>query len=879
MRSGIFLFVFSLLVMLQPQAQNVTNKKVYTTQRLEGAAPVIDGIIDDQAWQNGFWESGFVQHEPRENVAPAFDTEFKIFYDDNNLYIAFRAHDESPDSIVRRLSRRDDRQGDWLGIQFDSYFDQRTGFTFFVSAAGVKTDNIFLNDGDSEDFTWDPVWYAKTAITDSGWVAEMQVPLNQLRFGNLENHTWGLQVARYTFRRQEVSLWQPISRNAGGWVRFIGEMHGISGIHPKKQVAVTPYLVGQTERFEKEEGNPFRTGRSRSVNAGVDAKIGITSDLTLDLSVNPDFGQVEADPSVVNLTAFETFFDEKRPFFVEGRNIMNYRLQPGDDDDSYDNIFYSRRIGRRPQYYPDISDDQFTKAPLNTTILGAAKLTGKTSKGLSVGIMESFTGREYAVVEIEGVREKHEVEPATNYFAARVAKDYDRGNTVIGGIFTAVNRDLNNPDLLFLHRAAYTGGLDLEHNWKDKTYTIRAKLLYSHVNGDSLAIIRTQRSSARYFQRTDAEHLSLDSTRTSLGGHGGSLEFWRGGNNKLRFGGFVMWKSPGLELNDIGYIRNTDEAFQVFWMGYRVTEPKGIYQFWNINLSQWTGFDFSGRMTNKGGNINGYVQFKNYWSLNSGVNIQGSSFSKSALRGGPALILPGTTNNWGSVRTDNRKAIQFRMGWYVSQSRSSHSKNANVWGGITYRPAPSISMTLSPEYIVSRTNLQYVTNIETADETRYINASLDQNTFSVSLRANLNLTPDLTIQYWGQPFISTGKYDNYKYITDPQAAAYNDRFCILTSGQISYVSADEVFNVDENLDGINDYSFDNPDFKALFFQSNLVLRWEYLPGSTVFLVWSQGRNDYFIDGGFSFIDDSRDIYNIHPHNVFLIKISYRLGIR
>lgn len=858
--------------------QNGQPKRLYNTQRITGSSPIIDGQLNEPVWQQGAWDGGFVQHEPYENANPAFDTEFKILYDDNYLYVAFKAYDPNPDSIVRRLSRRDDRQGDFVAIQFDSYFDQRTGFTFFVTAAGVKTDCIFLNDGDAQDFTWDAIWHAKTSITDFGWVAELQIPLNQLRFGRQENHVWGLQAARYIFRRQELSLWQPISRNASGWVRFIGEIHGITDINPKRQMDITPYVVEQVERFEEEKGNPFRTGRSQGLNAGLDAKIGLTNDLTLDLSVNPDFGQVEADPSVVNLTAFETFYDEKRPFFIEGRNIMNYKIQPGGDSEAVENIFYSRRIGRRPQFNPDLGENEYMLFPSNTAILGAAKLSGKTRNGISIGIMESFTAKENALVHTEGIRRKQEVEPFTNYFAARVAKDYNRGNTVFGGIFTAVNRNLSNPEMLFLHRAAYSGGLDFEHNWKDKTYTIRAKILMSHVRGDSLALIRTQESSARYFQRPDAKHLNIDSTLTALSGHGGSVEFWKGGNAKLRYGGFVMWKSPGLELNDIGYIRNTDDIFQVMWAGYRETQPKGIYQSWSINVNQWTGFDFSGINTYKGGNVNGSIQFRNFWMFGSGINWQGASLSKTALRGGPMLEIPGMISNWFNLNSDSRKALQLELGWFLSQHSHHYARTQNFWGGLVYRPAPAVSFSLGPSWNATRQTLQFVDNIETGYGMRYINASLEQQSLSLALRANVNITPDLTVQYWGRPFISTGKYSDFKHITDSRADVYADRFRLFSPQQIAYNTQDEVYMVDENLDGITDYSFDNPDFKALFFQSNLVLRWEYVPGSTIFLVWSQGRGDYFIDGGFSFSGDTSDLFSLHPHNVFLIKVSYRLGL-
>ncbi|MDP2422814.1 MAG: DUF5916 domain-containing protein [Bacteroidales bacterium] len=878
MKTPICIAVCLLLICQTLLAQNVPYKKIYTTQRISGTPPVIDGHLDDSVWVQGHWEGDFVQYEPYENMPPTFQTEFKVFYDDNNLYVAFHAIDDSPDSIVRRLSRRDDGQGDLVAIQFDSYFDHLTGFTFMVTAAGIKVDMIALKDGQEEDPTWDPVWYAKTSITENGWAAEMQIPFTQLRFGKQQNHIWGLQVARHLFRKQETSLWQYIPRNAPGWVHLIGEMHGLNNIKPHKQVDMMPYTVGKIERFEEEGGNPFKTGKSHNLNAGLDAKIGITNNLTLDLTVNPDFGQVEADPSVVNLTAFETFFEEKRPFFIEGRNILSYRLQPGDGDGSAENIFYSRRIGRRPQHYPGIENAQYLKMPSNTTILGAAKLTGKTRNGLSIGVMESFTAREYAIIDTEGRRTRQQAEPATNYFASRVSKDFDQGNTVVGGMLTAVNRDLNDPDLLFLRRSAYSGGVDMEHNWKNKTYTFRTKLIFSHVRGDSLALIRTQRSPARYFQRPDANHLTLDSSRTYLSGHGGSLEFWKGGNSNWQFGGFVEWKSPGLELNDIGYVRNTDEIFQVGYIGYRENDPKGIFNSWRVNVNEWIIYDFSGAMTNKGGNINANIQFKNYWFFGTGINVNGSGLSKSALRGGPMLRLPGDISNWMDLSSDSRRDVQVNAGWSLSNSWNGHTQGRNFFGGITYRPTPGISIKLSPQYSLNHNNLQYVSNIETKAGMRYVNARIDQKTFSLSLRANLNLTPDLTIQYWGQPFISTGKYKNYKHIISPRADSYAERFHEYTNDQIRRSANDEIYEVDENRDGVVDYQFDNPDFKALFFQSNLVLRWEYLPGSTLFLVWSQGRRDYFPDGAFSMFDDTQDLFQLKPHNIFLIKLSYRLGL-
>ncbi len=858
--------------------QTAPDKKVYQTKRIQNIPPVIDGAIDDPAWATIEWEGDFTQYEPYQNVPPTFETRFKILFDDRNLYVAFHAYDPSPDSIVRRLSRRDDGQGDLVAIQFDSYYDLRTGFTFMVTAAGVKIDMIAVNDGQTEDATWDPVWAAKTSIVSDGWVAEMQIPFTQLRFADKANHIWGLQVARHLFRKKETSLWQFIPRNAPGWVHLIGEMHGLSNIAPKKQFDITPYGLAQAEKYEKIPANPFRTGASQMLNGGLDAKIGLTNNLTLDLSVNPDFGQVEADPSVVNLSAYETFFEEKRPFFIEGRNIMNFNLQPGDGDGAAENLFYSRRIGRRPQYNPGVGSGQFIKTPINTTIIGAAKLTGKTDRGVSIGIMESLTSREFAELDSDGLRSHKQVEPLTNYFAARVSKDFNKGNTIIGGMLTAVNRDLNDASLRFLHRAAYTGGGDFEYNWKDKTYTLRVRLVFSHVGGDSLALVRTQRSPARYYQRPDADHVSLDSTRTSLSGHGGAIELWKGGNSKLQFGGFIEWKSPGLELNDIGFVRSADEILQVGYLGYRETQPKGFVLSWRINANQWTVWDFSGKLRQPGGNFNANIQFKNYWSFGTGINMQGATWSSSALRGGPMLYLPAAINNWLNFGTDSRKKLRINAGWTIQKGASNHSFSRNIYAGLTYRPLPSVSFSLNPQYSESKNNLQFVSNLDTPLGKRYLNAKIDQQTLSLSLRANLNLTPDLSIQYWGQPFISTGKYSEFKYITEPGANKYANRFKTLSGNQVVFQSGSQQYQIDENRDGLTDYTIRNPDYKALAFLSNLVLRWEYRPGSTLFLVWSQGRNNYFTDGAFDLPGDARALFDIYPQNIFLIKLSYRIGL-
>ncbi|MCK4465527.1 MAG: hypothetical protein KAU83_07435, partial [Bacteroidales bacterium] len=382
--------------------------------------------------------------------------------------------------------------------------------------------------------------------------------------------------------------------DAPGWVHQFGELHGISGIKPKRQIEIAPYTVGNIERFEKEEGNPFATGKSSNLDIGVDGKIGITNNMILDFTVNPDFGQVEADPSQVNLTAYEIFFEEKRPFFIEGKNILSFPLMFGDGDLASENMFYSRRIGRRPQSYPNTQDGEYADIPINTSILGAAKFTGKTKNGLSIGILESITAKEKAEIDNEGIKRFETVEPLTNYSVSRVQKDFNKGNTILGGMFTTTNRKIENPDLNFLHTSAYSGGLDFTHQWKDRTYSFSLKTYFSQVKGSEEALIRTQSSSVRYFQRPDNDYVKFDSSRTSLSGYGGVLSAGKFANGHWRYAGFLSWKSPGLELNDLGFMTNADEILQIFWVGYRIWEPFSIFRNLNVNLNQWNTFDFGG---------------------------------------------------------------------------------------------------------------------------------------------------------------------------------------------------------------------------------------------------------------------------------------------
>jgi len=847
-------------------------KRTYQTAFTK-TSPVIDGIGNDDAWNLVEWTSDFIQSQPAENKPPSQQTAFKVLYDNDNIYLFIRAYDTEPDKISKIMSRRDNFNGDMIFVELDSHFDKQTDFLFCASASGAKSDAAISDDGNSEDDNWNPIWYMKTSIDDKGWCAEMKIPLSQLRFGKKDEQIWGLQVTRNIFRLQERSQWQYIPKGSPGVVHLFGELHGINSIKPKHQIELMPYTVARTERFEKIAGDPFNTGKLSRISAGLDGKIGLTNDFTLDFTINPDFGQVEADPSEVNLTAFESYFSEKRPFFVEGSNI--FQFMPNQTiviHNMYsDNLFYSRRIGRYPQYYPSVGSNEYVKMPESTTILGAMKISGKTKKGLSIGILESLTSREDAVIDSLGVRRKIAVEPLTNYFVGRVQQDFNKGQTILGALVTAVNRDINSPALDFLHSAAYTAGLDFQHHWKERTWYVAGNAEFSNVKGKPVSITETQTSSARYYQRTDAKYLSVDSSLTSLSGYGGTVKFGKSSKKRLQFETSMTVRSPGLEFNDIGYMRYSDVIHQGNWMGYYLRNPFWIFNNFYLNTNYWMYFNFSGKLLSRNYNTNFNSQFKNKWRINGQFNRQSENISTTMLRGGPSIIMPGSQSFNLNLGTDYSKKLSFFVGNYHGSGDAKSSRAHEYYGEINYRPTNSLSISIDPDYGIQQQDLQYVTTAGTKDNPAYIFGKLDQRTFGITFRINYTINPELSIEYYGQPFISAGKYTDFKNITQPDAGKFRDRFHTFGPDEITFNQETNSYTIN---DGISDASVSNPDFNFRQFRSNLVIRWEYLPGSTLYLVWSQGRTSSDTNGLFSYGNDLKDLFRITPRNIFLVKFSY-----
>jgi hypothetical protein len=846
------------------EKKSTVVQPVYTTTRLVTARPDIDGKLDDECWKHGTWAGDYHQFVPNEGAKPSYPTEMNIQYDDKYIYVAFRSFDGEPDKIQRLAGTRDQLVGDIIGINFDSYHDHRTGFEFNLTAWGQKIDLVLFNPEDA-DFNWNAVWRGKTGLEDSAWVAEIEVPLSQLRYSNKEEQVWGMHTWRWINRYMEESNWDHQSKTGPGMLFNFGELHGIKGLKKSQRLEIMPYALGELSTMKKESTNPFTTkGRSWGGNGGLDAKIGVSSNFTLDLTVNPDFGQVESDPSVMNLTAFETFYEEKRPFFLEGLTIFDYKF----DNES---LFYSRRIGHAPSFSPEPNDTLYVDSPDMTTILSAVKLSGTTSRGLSVGLIQSVTTNEFArLSDPEGNITTTKVEPLTNYMVARLQKSYNGANTIVGGMLTSVNRVINESNLEFLPSDAYTGGLDLMHHWNDKEYFVDGRLIGSYLNGTTTAMTALQESSARYYQRPGADYLDFDTTHTTLSGYGGKLKIGKGSKGLWRYSTGITWLSPGIELNDLGYMNSADVINQENEVAYFVNKPVSIFRTYKIDLEQFNSWNFNGTYLGSGSHLAFTSEFKNQWSLGLNLIYHSSALDTKILRGGYDMMMPYSILSFGGLHTDYSKKIVIGLDYTFEYRGNNSAKNYELKPGISFRPFRTFKIGVTGDIIDNTDDLQYVATRNYMSEERYILGTIDQKTVGITLRLDLNITPEFSIQYYGSPFISRGSYSEFKRVTNAGSDIYDDRFAIYNN----VVLSDGNYLLDENDDMVIDYTIPNPDFNFHQFRSNLVAKWEYRLGSCIYLVWSSERTGNTGFSQASLKESYKELRNIFPNNIFLIKFNY-----
>ncbi|HSR43256.1 MAG TPA: DUF5916 domain-containing protein, partial [Longimicrobiales bacterium] len=753
--------------------------------------------------------------------------------------------------------------------------DRRTGFVFGVYAAGVERDIRYANDDESDD-TWDAVWDVAVSSDSLGWSAEFRIPFSQLRFsgsgGADEEVVWGIQFSREIARKREALVWSPYREESGVFVSRFGELRGLRPGSPPRRVEVMPYTVARLTRAPGDPDDPFFRANDWGGSFGADVKVGLGPALTLTATLNPDFGQVEADPSVVNLTAFETFFPEKRPFFTEGAEAFGF-LGPG--------VFYSRRVGRRPQGSLP-GDAAYGDVPEAATILGAAKLSGKTAGGWSLGILEAVTGREEAPwVDGAGRETDALVEPLTNYAVARISRDFRSGRSYLGGVFTATNRRIPDGSAIdFLHDAAYVAGIDGSHRFAQDRFLVRGSVSGSHVRGSPEAIARTQRSPGHYFQRPDADHLSYDPTRTSLTGMSVFGEVTKVGGGNWRWGESIALGSPGYEVNDMGFEFDNDRIRQSGFLRYVDYSPGGGLRSWSAQASHTGLWTAGGERIDLNATVEAAAELDSGWGGGVWAMRHRGGVDPSVLRGGPALLSPARWMAMIDLFSDRRRPVYGDGMVYLEGEDGTGGSVAQTTLSVTLRPSARAQVSMGPSMRWNTNPWQYVTRSTVDGEDHYVLARLEQRTASLNLRGAFTFTPELSMELWLQPFVSAGAYDRFMTVASPEAGDFDDRFHVYGSGEISTEEPGDGGTVHRIAPGgapPSEAFTVSPDFNVRQLRSNAVLRWEYRPGSTLFLVWSQDRSAFAPDGRFRLGRDLDGLFGAPSRNVFLVKLSYWMG--
>jgi hypothetical protein len=840
--------------------------------------PAIDGRLDDEIWRRAAVATDFVQRSPNPGQPSLQRTEARIAYDDVALYVAIRAYDTAPDSIASQLARRDASGifSDWVDVIIDSFHDRRSAYRFSVNPQGVKRDIYHFDDGQG-DIGWDAIWEVATRIDDHGWTAEFRIPLSQIRFASDGGEqTWGLQLARTIARHDENSYWSPLLPDSPGFISVAGSLTGLHALPSPRRLEVLPYAVGKVTRAPATSAaapDPFWRAAAPAAAIGADLKYGLTSNLTLTGTINPDFGQVEADPAVVNLSAFETFFPERRPFFLEGADLFSLAIG---DDNSGEGLFYSRRIGRAPQR-SWIAGAEHLDMPEAARILGAAKLTGRAGPW-SVGVFNAVTEAAQARVARDGIIATAAVEPLANYAVGRLNRNFRNGASTLGIMATAMNRRIDDEALSFLRTSAYSAGLSGAHRFgPGNNYSIHGHLAASAIFGDTLAIQLAQRAPQRYYHRPDADHLEYDPRRTSLTGLAGTLNVSRRGGSPFLGGMGMRFRTPGFEVNDLGFQQDADVALAYAWFNYNSFEPGRLVRNWNVGFNPNTGWNMGGTRLWSQINAWGFANLVNFWTVNVWANHRWAATSTSALRGGPAIHVPGSNNVGINVNTDRRRTVRFGLNATHWREHETGVHREFVAGSASVRPSPRFDMSLAPSVNRFRHAWQYVAAPMTVDgSTReYLFAGLDQTTVSLTTRLSYTFTPELTFQLYAQPFFSSAGFTAFRRVADPRSRSFDGRFHTFTDSELGRDAETGTYTAQVGGTAVR---FRDPDFTRASLRSNAVVRWEYRPGSTLFVVWSHGRGDTFADGSFDFRRSVDDLARLPGTNVLLVKLNYWLNL-
>jgi hypothetical protein len=845
----------------------------------------VDGRLDEPEWSEARTAASFTQSVPSSGAPATERTEARVLADDDALYVGVRLHDSRPDSIARTLARRDsdDIYSDWVTVFVDSYHDRRTAFAFAVNPAGVQADALHFNDV-SEDATWDAVWESAVRVDSAGWSVELRIPYSQLRFGRCRVSEaacfWGLNLSRKIARRGETSYWAPRPPSAPAFVSLFGELGGVAGVARARRGEVVPFISASATRSPVVDADPFARELEGRTSVGADLRLPLPAGLTLAATVNPDFGQVEADPAVVNLSAFEVQFPERRPFFVEGTDIFRFGRTVTFNDNSETQFFYSRRIGRAPQRSVGAGAEH-VDVPDESTILGAAKVSGRTAGGWSIGLLGATTARERArVADATGARNELTVEPLTGYLATRLRRDLRGGQTVLGGLLTAVHRDLGDAALAdLLARDAVVAGADFEHSWKGREWTVSGFLAGSRVSGEAPAIDLLQRSSTRFFQRPDARNLTYDPTRRSLGGHFGALSVAR---QTRRVGASLTYEetSPGFEVNDAGFQTRADYRSISTGLQYRRDEIGRFFRAWSAQGYGTQSFDFDGHLLEHRYSLVSEGLFRNFWSFWLYANASPRVLSDRLTRGGPLAAQPAQITTQVRVTSDERRAL-------TASTEVTHSVNGegsrgtSVSVAVEVRPSSALRVRLEPGYDHSDRSDQYVLAVSDplAAATfgrRYVLGDLRQRELSVSARLEWTFSPTLSFQAYAQPFVSAGRFVRFKELEAPRTfdfAVYG-----MDRGTVARDDPASLVHVDPDGSGpAAGFTFDDPDFTERSLRGNAVVRWEYRPGSTLFVVWQQRRSASLREARLGLNDDFGRLFRDPAENVLLVKLTYWLS--
>ncbi len=878
--------VFLLLLLYLPGssflfAKNKSNKQVHA-YKIDKEI-ILDGKITEEVWTNPAVED-FTQKDPKEGEKASEKTKVWVAYDDNYFYCAAKLYDSHPDSIISRLARRDNfGDSDWFALAVDSYNDKKTAFYFIVNPAGSIEDGVFYNDSWS-DASWDGVWDYAVAKDIDGWSVEMKIPFSQLRFNKAEEMVWGVNFIRTIIRKKEESQFVMVPKKESGFVSHFAELVGLKDIKTKQRFEVLPYIVQKAQYLVHDQHDPFYKSNQYNTAIGADIKVGIGSGLTLDATINPDFGQVEVDPAIVNLSAFETFYDEKRPFFIEGSNIFSFGYGGANSNWGFNwsnpDFLYSRRIGRSPQ--GDAGDYDYVDYPSETRILGAAKITGKIGENWSLGAIEAVTERTFAKTDYYGTRKEAEVEPLTNYAILRSQKEFNSGKQAIGMIFTAVNRDLRNDTFkALLSNQAYTFGVD---GWtsldSSETYVINGYMGGSYVQGSKGYLIKLQNNPLHYYQRPDATYAKLDSNRTSLSGFISRIALNKQKGNFYINSAFGI-VSPGFEANDAGFQwrANTINAHLV--LGYRWYDPDDIFRRKSFNVAHARNYDFEGNIDNDVYGLFTSAEFLNYYGFQLNLFYSPEKYSNRLTRGGPLAKIPNGYEVNFYAYSDSRNKFVVDMNAYISGDGFG-GLYYSYGVGLKWKPSSAVDISIGPSFEKNYETIQWVGNVDDHFATatygaRYIFAILNQKTLSANIRVNWTFTPKLSLQLYMQPLFSVGDYNTFKELSRPKSLDY--AVYGRNGSTINFDKDNNVYVIDPDGAGrATEFSLDNPDFNCKSVIANLVLRWEFLPGSAFYFVWQHNKQNFDDPGEFSLKKDFKNLLQTQPNNVYLVKFTYWLDI-